>query len=277
MTAPHRRPIRRLPFAVEPADRLLAAGLALLAGLEAAPRLALRWAEVQPPALILGSSERLDDANFDAGAARRVAVYRRASGGGAVLTEASLALDLVVPPGDPLDVDDVTASYRWLGETWALALGRLGVTARVVGVAEARADAQTLPPLLKRACFGGLSPSEVAVGPRKIVGLSQRRRRSGALLQAGVYLRWSSDRTAELLTHTAEERAALTALLDERVAGLDTVGLGQVEGAAVRQAVEAVLTERWGLVPTDDEWTPAEQVARDEGLARFVPLTGTET
>ena len=266
------RPIRRLPFGAEPADRQLASGLALLAGLEEGARLALRWTEISPPALILGSSERLDDANFDACAARGVLVYRRASGGGAVLTEASLALDVAVPPGDPLDVDDVTASYRWLGETWALALARLGVEARVISVAEARADAPTLPPLLKRACFGGLSPFEVVVGPRKIVGLAQRRRRSGALLQAGVYLQWSSDRTAELLTQTSADRAALTEMLDGRVAGLNTVGLGGLDGAAVMAAVEAVLSERWGLVPTDDDWTPAERAARDEARGRFQPL-----
>ena len=266
------RPIRRLPFGAEPADRQLASGLALLAGLAETPSLALRWTEISPPALILGSSERLDDANFDACAARGVLVYRRASGGGAVLTEASLALDVVIPAGDALDVDDVTASYQWLGETWALALHRLGIEARVVSVAEARADAQAVHPLLKRACFGGLSPYEVVVGPRKIVGLAQRRRRSGALLQAGIYLRWSSTRTAELVTQNAADRAMLTGLLDGRVAGLNTVGRRDVDTAVVIQAVEATLTERWGLVTTDDKWTPAEIAAREEALARFQPL-----
>lgn len=244
----------------------------MLTGLEEQPRLAMRWSEITQPALILGSSERLDDVNFEACSARGVRVYRRASGGGAVLTEASLALDLVVPPGDALDVDDVTASYRWLGETWALALARLGIEARVVSVAEARADAQTLHPLLKRACFGGLSPFEVVVGPRKIVGLSQRRRRSGALLQAGLYLRWSSASTAELVTQTEADQAALTALLDRRVAGLNTVGRGELDSAAVIQAVEAVLVERWGVVPTDDGWTSTEVAARDEARQRFQPL-----
>ena len=69
-----------------------------------------------------------------------MAVHKRRSGGGAVLSDATLLLlDIALPPRDPLYREDVTESYRWLAEVWVAALGRVGLGARVLPVAEARA------------------------------------------------------------------------------------------------------------------------------------------
>ncbi|MFN8498396.1 MAG: ligase [Anaerolineae bacterium] len=267
------RPIRRLPWSVAPAADELASSAALLAGLEATGQPALRWYEIAPPALVLGSGQRPPDVNMAACAARGVPVARRSSGGGAVFTGVSLSLDIALPPGDPLDSHDITESYRWLGETWVAALASLGIAARLVSVAEARADAQTLAPLLKRVCYAGLSPYEVAVGNRKVVGLAQRRRRQGALIQGGVYLRWPSEATAALVGVTDAEEAALAAELPKRVAGLDELRAdGAPSVAALQAAFEAALRAR-GVVPSPDEWTAQEREARDAALAQYAPLS----
>ena len=63
--------------------------------------------------------------------------------------------------------------------------------------------------LVRRACFGALSPYEVALGPRKLVGLSQVRKRAGVLFQVGLPLAWDGDLLAALLAHNADERARL--------------------------------------------------------------------
>jgi lipoate-protein ligase A len=87
-------------------------------------------------------------------------------------SDALLLLDLALPAEDPLSTSDVTESYGWLGAVWAAALGALGIAAGVVDIATARADAQLLDPLLRRVCFGGLSPYEIVVERRKVVGLT---------------------------------------------------------------------------------------------------------
>ena len=90
-----------------------------------------------------------------------------------------LMLDLVLPRAHRLYMGDVTESYRWIGEVWTAALRELGIDVQSTPIGAARADAQTLDPLLRRVCFGGLSPYEVVVGRRKLVGLAQVRRRAG--------------------------------------------------------------------------------------------------
>jgi lipoate-protein ligase A len=122
-------------------------------------------------------------------------------------------------------------SYRWFGEVWAAALRLLNVPAQTVSPAEAHAlrDLRKQPVagayerLMNRACYGSLSPYEVVVGQRKVVGFDMIRRRNGALLQAGVVLHWECDLLACLLGQSEEEQALLRSGLNERVTGLDTV------------------------------------------------------
>ena len=267
------RPIRHLPWSAGSADYELASSAALLVGVEETGQPAMRWYEMAPPALVLGSGQRPTDVNMAACAALGVPVVRRSSGGGAVFTGVSLSLDVALPPDDPLDSRDITESYRWLGEVWVVALASLGITGRLVGVAEARADAQSLSPLLKRVCYAGLSPYEVAVGKRKVVGLAQRRRRQGALLQGGVYLHWPSEETAALVGVTEVEQQALAAELPARVAGLDELRPdGAPSLAALQAAFEAALQERGGVVPTPTEWTAGERLAREAALAQHAPM-----
>jgi lipoate-protein ligase A len=174
-----------------------------------------------------------------------VPVLRRASGGGLVLWDAGLlSLDAALPRGHRLAPDDVVAAYEWLGRAAADGLRRLGVPAEVVGIAEARAAPRHR--LAARACFGALSPFEVVAGGRKVVGLAQVRRRSGALLQAGFALRLDAGRLAALLD-LGPERESFAAALRDRAAGQDEVGPAP-RAPAVIAAVEAALAERQGIV-----------------------------
>jgi lipoate-protein ligase A len=267
--------IRRLPTSVGLASAQLATGSALLAGLEQTGLPALRWQRIEPPALLLGSAQRTSEIDLAACAAAGVSVHRRGSGGGIVLSDATLLLlDLALPEGHPLLIRDVTESYRWLGEVWAAALRTLALDAWPVPVALARADTQALEPLLKRVCFGGRSPYEVLVGERKLVGLAQIRRRGGALFQAGIYLRWAPSATAALLSATATERAALAERLGERVVGLDElVGGPAPDAAPVIAAVETALMRFAPLSPVDDEWRAEELSAQTAALARYAAIS----
>jgi lipoate-protein ligase A len=268
------RVIRRLPASDEPAAIQLAGGPALLKGLEQTGVPAMRWYRITPPALLLGSSQRPHEADLAACVSAGVTVHRRGSGGGVVLSdEGMLSLDLALPREHPLAVNDVTESYRWFGDLWAAALRDLGLDTLVVPVVAARADAATLDVLTRRVCFGALSPYEVTVGRRKLVGLAQIRRRAGMLFQAGVYLRWEPWRTAALVAAAGPERAALAARLAERVTGLDALcGVQAPDIAAVTAAVEAALARRCRFVLADDDWRDDERAARMEAMARYAAI-----
>ncbi|HUS14822.1 MAG TPA: hypothetical protein VM536_07360, partial [Chloroflexia bacterium] len=183
----------RLPLDVDAAAAQVERASALIDG--STPLPALRWYWATSPALILGVFQAAELINSAACAEQGIPVLRRRSGGTAVLAgPALLSLDIALPPGHALAPPDVTESYRWLGEAWLDALESLGVRdARLVTIAEVRAapyrPPRRLPPagalsdedLVRLACFGGLSPYEVAIGPRKLVGLAQVRRRGGVL------------------------------------------------------------------------------------------------
>ena len=130
--------------------------------------------EAEAPAVVLGSAQR----QLVEGPG-----VVRSSGGGAVYVDprCSLWVDVVIGRGDPLWHEDVGRSSLWLGRCWQAALGSLGFAGEVH---EGPADRHELA---RAACFAGVGPGEVVAGGRKLVGISQRRTRTGARFQCLAY------------------------------------------------------------------------------------------
>lgn len=153
----------------------------------------------------------------------------RPTGGGPVLWDEDLvALDVVLPQGDPRIARDITASYRWVGEACQRALVGLGIDqARTIGPAAARIASGAAP-----FCFAGISPWEVTVHGKKVVGLCAARRQLGHLIQIGIPVHLDAARLARAV-------GAPEALLSTRACGVD-----ELDPELTRHRIEdAVLAE----------------------------------
>lgn len=155
-------------------------------------------------------------------------VARQAGGGLVLVDDGMLCLTVALANDHPLYEADLTASYRWLGEACAAGLQALGIAARTIDVAEARARAATMAALARSLCFVGWSPHEVIVGDKKIVGLAQVRRQHGCLFQAGILLRDQSALADALCVACESDREDARRLL-----GRTTIGLGAAAGREV--------------------------------------------
>jgi lipoate-protein ligase A len=271
-------PWRLLPFSDAPMGRQCALSEGMLAALDETGMPAMRWYISRKRALVLGNGQSPAVADAEALAAAGVALYKRPSGGTAVLADATLvSLDLALPHSHPLATSDVVRAYAWVGALWAEAC-------RSLGSSDARAlstDAvHALAPLarddpLRLACYGSLSPWEVVIGepPRKLVGLCQTRRRYGALYQCGVYLRLDAAALAELLALPADGRAAFAERLHATAAGLDETRGARLDARQVIVAFERALTTRHSVALTPASWLPSElEHAERMEATRFRPL-----
>lgn len=212
------------------AEALLARSVDLLdqAGQDGLPR--LRWYVPTDAAVVLGRGQR--EANDVPGHEQ----LQRPSGGGAVLmNDDLLSLDVVLPTGHPWLADaDLGAVFDPVGKAWAAALTDLGVPDIALHTGPATATRLGPPEQrpLAEVCYASLGRSEVTAGGRKIVGLSQRRRPQGALIQCGIMRRWNPSPLIEALTvdvaRAAIERAAI---------GLDDVLPSPVSTFSVMRAV----------------------------------------
>jgi len=176
----------------------------------------LRRLQVEGPALILGSSQPVEHVDEVAAARAGVEIARRRSGGGAVLVGPGLALwwDVFVPAGDPLSDPDVGRAFHWLGRSFADALQGLGLAAswHEGPMRHSRWSRQV--------CFAGVGPGEVLVDGRKVVGLSQRRTRAGALFQCSVMLEWEPSALLDVLALEPAERSQAAADLRDVATGI---------------------------------------------------------
>ena len=149
------------------------------------PRLRL-WT-YRAPGVVLGCSQTALRERMDSSHALAASVVQRGSGGGAVLTGPwMVSASIILPPDHPLVAHGTVSSYRWLGALHAGLLRDAGIRASAIAPEEVRlhqADER-----LKWACYGGLSPWEVVVDLRKIVGLAQLRKRTGVLITSGTLI-----------------------------------------------------------------------------------------
>jgi lipoate-protein ligase A len=185
------------------------------------------------PALVLGGSQPESDVDLQAAAGAGIDVVRRRSGGGAVLVSPGTVVwvDLIIPAGDSLWHADVGQATWWVGATWAIALGAVGT-----GPAQVWRGGMRRTPWSDRVCFAGLGPGEVSLDTRKVVGVSQRRTRMGALFQTAVLLHWDPAALLALLRMDDAGRKQGAADL-AAVAG----GVGPQHASAVVDAFLAAL------------------------------------
>ncbi len=202
-------------------------------GVPTQPRRLLRWCEAVAPALVLGSAEPEAHVDRTAAARAHLDVVRRRSGGASVLVGPGRVawLDVIVPAGDPLWDDDIGIAPLWLGRAWAAALADLGVRN-----ASVHAGPMERAPWSDYVCFAGTAPGEVRVPEGKVVGISQRRARGGALFQCGALLRWRAD---DAVAPLALDRAAASAAL----AGA-AIGIADLVGAVGRDDLRAAVERR---------------------------------
>jgi lipoate---protein ligase len=193
----------------------------------------VRVLTVDRPAVVLGSSQPRSDLDLPATVASGIDVVRRRSGGGAVLVGpgALLWVDLMLPAGDPLWDADVGRAAWWAGAAWAAALEAVGA-----GPADVWHGPMQASPWSRLVCFAGLAPGEVTVRGQKVVGISQRRTRQGALFQTAALLRWEPAALMGLLRLDEGERARGQVDLEVRAAGV-----GEGRGPALIDALVAAL------------------------------------
>lgn len=162
------------------------------------------------PALVVGSAQSMGGIDGAYCSAHGVDVVRRRSGGGAVFVhpDSTLWIDVVVPRGDDLWLDDVGRSMIWVGEAWAGLLADCGIAdLEVHRGALVRNDWSSL------ICFAAVGTGEVVdAHGRKVVGISQRRTRDAARFQCLVNFAWDVDLLAAMMPALAEDRPRLAGL-----------------------------------------------------------------
>jgi lipoate---protein ligase len=176
------------------------------------PRRAVWVLEATGPALVLGSTQSEELVDAGAAATAGIEVARRRSGGGVVLVVPGETtwVDVILPAGDALWDDDIAGAAHWLGWTWQSALAELGV-----GSTQVHEGPLACGPLGRLVCFATVGAGEVTVpggdGPRKVVGISQRRTRAAARFQCAAYRRWDPEPLASLLRLDRAGRTAIAA------------------------------------------------------------------
>jgi lipoate---protein ligase len=186
---------------------------------------------VERPALALGSTQGSGDVDAGRAAQAEIELVRRRSGGGAVLLlpDDPVWIDLIVPAGDELWLDDVGRAAWWVGEAWCRALARLGADPQTLSVHRGPLERTEWS---NRVCFATVGAGEVTSSGRKVVGISQRRTRHAARFQCAAVLHWDPQQLVDLLALSPSQRRACSAAVATTAVGVGQLvaGVGEAGG-----------------------------------------------
>lgn len=180
------------------------------------------------PAVVLGSTQRPTEVDDKRRLRGDYELVTRRSGGGAVVVapQAQVWLDLFVPRDDPLFDNDIGRAAYWVAELWIAAIEKSANPSDPIEPIR-----ELVPTRFSRAvCFSGLGPGEVTIAGRKVVGVSQRRGRSGAWFFTMALRENAQGVLSELLVLEAGDRQALASELATRVGAIDA-GVDELEAA----------------------------------------------
>lgn len=226
----------------------------------------IRFYGWSPPALSVGyfqSWQREIDEKACAG--KGISVYRRITGGRAVLHDREVTYSVVSRAGSPLFSAGLVPAYRAIGTALASGLGRLGVGAELVRPAPP-GGGKAVP--RHPSCFSSASGYEIASRGKKLVGSAQKRR-GGAILQHGSILLAVEDGGFEsLLRHPPPGGPAPSGGLTSLEALLGRFP----EREEVVEALSEGFRESWGisLIPgglTGEEERLSEELERRKYLS----------
>ncbi len=192
----------------------------------------VRFVSIDHPVLVLGSGQT------ESIVGNTPNVVKRRSGGGAVWLDPveQLWADVLLPATHPLWDADLSRSFDWLGNVWVQTLRALGVDASLT----VHSGPMVTTDWSKLLCFAGRGPGEVFVNDRKLVGLSQRRGRAGALFQCGLLLKWTFDPN---WFASAQWPGDPMGAVRTAGVGLEDLGYGHLPRAAIQQSFVTTLAE----------------------------------
>jgi len=129
----------------------------------------LRFYQWDPPAVSLGYFQKPEEIQPFVQPIDTVPAVRRITGGGAIYHYRELTYSIISPPG-LLPLPSKTAeSYRFIHAPFISVLKGLGIPAR---------DNTVNSPDRVPVCFDSITPFDVTVGEKKILGSAQRRHRT---------------------------------------------------------------------------------------------------
>ncbi len=155
------------------------------------------WFQPARPALVLGSTQKVELVDTDACARREIEIVQRRSGGGVVLLQPgnTVWIDVLLPAHHPQWRVDIGESALWIGKVGATALGELGC-----GPLWVHSGAMERTEWSSLVCFAGRGAGEVFDSHgSKVVGISQRRTRHWARFQCVVSLTWDPETLVSVL------------------------------------------------------------------------------
>lgn len=146
----------------------------------------IRFFDFSPPAITIGRLQKIEDIDEHFCRKNRIDIVRRLTGGRAVVHSGDFTFSLIIKRNNPIFGGGIYKTYRSVSASFLFALKLLNVPAEWQKVKQAQREGETSYSSYSPLCFSSVSRYELTVRKKKILGVSQYRKKDAILVQGSL-------------------------------------------------------------------------------------------
>lgn len=179
-----------------------------------------RW---KPAAISLGYFQKINRAiNIQNCLKLGLDIVRRPTGGRTVLHDQEITYSLVSPIDNPLLPNNFLSCYQLIGKALRMGLNNLNIKAELTP--RKKIPSERIHREKSSNCFFTLSPYEILVNGKKIVGSAQKREKGNLLQHGSILLEINAEKLSAVLQIPPKNRNAFVNSLKKRVTSINELG-----------------------------------------------------
>lgn len=184
----------------------------------------IRFYGWKPAAISLGYFQKINRAlNIHNCLKLGLDIVRRPTGGRTVLHDQEITYSLVSPIDNPLLPNNVLGCYQLIGKALHMGLNNLNIKAELTP--RKKIPSERVHREKPSSCFFTLSPYEILVNGKKIIGSAQKREKGNFLQHGSILLEINAENLSTVLQIPPENRSVFINTLKKRVTSINELGV----------------------------------------------------
>ncbi|TES92730.1 MAG: lipoate--protein ligase family protein [Candidatus Cloacimonadota bacterium] len=149
----------------------------------------IRFFDFCPPAITIGRLQKMEEINVSLCKKNRIDVVRRLTGGRAVVHSGDFTFSLIIKKNNPILGGNIYETYKAISEAFLYSLRSLNIPVKWEKVKHAKEMKKDVYLQHNPFCFSSISRYELTIHKKKVLGVSQYRRKDAILVQGSLLLK----------------------------------------------------------------------------------------
>lgn len=184
----------------------------------------LRFFDFCPQAITIGRLQKIEEINVNLCEKKGIDIVRRLTGGRAVVHSGDFTFSLIIKRNNPIFGGTIYETYKAVSAIFLFSLRSLDVSATWEKVKYTKVKSKNSSLQQNPLCFSSVSRYELTINKKKVLGVSQYRKRDTILIQGTLLLRKTTSIFFDLFPRSSHGSISNIEEIGKITIGFETFG-----------------------------------------------------